>query len=46
MVSCRRLGINPQDYVTDVLRRLPTAKTGDIQDLMPANWKSPTAASG
>jgi transposase len=46
MVRCRRRGINPQDYVTDVLRRLPTAKTGDIQDLIPANWKPPTAASG
>ncbi len=46
IVSCRRRGINPQDYGTDVLRRLPTIKTGDIQDLIPANWKSPIAASG
>ncbi len=46
LVSCRRRGINPQDYVTDVLRRLLTAKTSDIQDLMPANWKPPTAAPG
>lgn len=46
IVSCRRRGINPQDYITDVLRRLVTAKTGDIQDLMPAHWKPPTAASG
>jgi hypothetical protein len=42
IVSCRRHGINPQNYLTDVLRRLPTAKTSDIQDLMPANWKPPT----
>lgn len=46
MVSCRRRGLNPQDYVTDVLRRLPTAKTSDIQDLMPSNWKPPIIASG
>jgi len=46
LVSCRRRGLNPQDYLTDVLRRLPTAKTSDIQDLLPANWKPPTAASG
>ena len=46
LVSCRRRGINPQDYVTDVLHRLPTAKTRDIQDLMPSNWKPPTAVSG
>ena len=38
IVSCRRRGINPQDYLTDVLRRLPTAKIADIQNLMPANW--------
>jgi len=42
LVSCRRRGHNPQDYLTDVLRRLPTAKTSDIQDLLPANWKPPT----
>jgi transposase len=42
LVSCRRRGINPQEYLTDVLRRLPTAKTSDIQHLMPANWKPPT----
>lgn len=46
IVSCRRRGINPQDYLTDVLRRLPTARTNDIQNLIPANWKPPTAASG
>jgi transposase len=46
IVSCRRRGINPQDYVTDVLRRLPTAKISDIHELMPANWKAPTVASG
>jgi transposase len=46
LVSCRRRGINPQDYVTDVLRRLPTAKTSDISDLMPANWKPHPVASG
>lgn len=46
MVSCRRRGINPQDYLTDVLRRLPTAKTSNIHDLLPAHWKPPTAVSG
>jgi transposase len=46
IVSCRRRSINPQDYVTDILRRLPASKTSDIQDLIPANWKPPTAGSG
>jgi transposase len=42
IVSCRRRGLNPQDFLTDVLGRLPTAKTSNIQDLLPANWKPPT----
>lgn len=46
IVSCRRRGLNPQVYLTDVLRRLPTAKTSDIPHLMPANWKPPTQQSG
>jgi len=41
IVSCRRRGINPQDYLTDVLGRLPTAKTSEIQGLLPGNWKLP-----
>jgi transposase len=39
LVSCRRRGINPQAYLTDVLRRLPTIKITDIAALLPANWK-------
>jgi len=39
MVSCRRRGINPQDYLTDVLRRLPTTKITDIESLTPAHWQ-------
>ncbi len=37
--SCRRRGINPQEYLTDVLSRLPTSKTSNIAELIPANWK-------
>ncbi len=37
--SCRRRAINPQDYLTDILGRLPTAKVSRIQELLPANWK-------
>ncbi len=40
--SCRRRGINPQEYLTDTLGRLPMAKTTGLYDLLPANWK-PTA---
>lgn len=40
MVSCRRRGINPQDYLTDVLQRLPAMKITDIDTLTPARWQS------
>ena len=43
MVSCRRRGINPQDYLIDVLRRLPEQKINKIEELLPGNWKPPTA---
>lgn len=39
ITSCRRRGINPQDYLTDVLRRLPTTKITDIEALTPAHWQ-------
>jgi transposase len=39
LVSCRRRGINPHEYLTDVLGRLPSARTSNIQELLPANWK-------
>lgn len=39
LVSCRRRHINPEAYLTDVLRRLPTLKITEISSLLPANWK-------
>ena len=36
--SCKRRGINPQDYLRDVLRRLPTMKITQVDQLTPANW--------
>ena len=46
LVTCRRRGINPQDYLTDVLGRLPTIKINQIDSLLPANWKPATADTG
>jgi len=37
--SCRRYGINPQDYLTDVLQRLPSMTASQVPELLPANWK-------
>ena len=46
LVSLRRRGINPLEYLTDVFARLPRAKTSDIHDLLPANWKPQPANTG
>jgi transposase len=37
--SCRRYGINPQEYLTDVLERLPSMTSSQVRDLLPAIWK-------
>ena len=36
--SCRRRGIDPHAYLTDVLERIPDAKNHDIKNLTPAAW--------
>jgi transposase len=41
LISCRRRGINPQQYLTDVLRRLPGLTNQQLDPLLPANWKPP-----
>jgi transposase len=37
--SCRRRDINPQDYLTDVLRRLPSMTAREARELVPSRWK-------
>ena len=39
LISCRRRGLNSQEYLTDVLARLPSAKITQIRELLPAHWK-------
>jgi len=36
--NCRRLGINPKEYLTDVLTRLPAMKASEAASLIPAVW--------
>lgn len=38
MASCRLHGINPLDYLRDVLTRLPGAKIADIEKFIPSEW--------
>lgn len=37
--SCRRRGINTQEYLTDVLRRLPSMKASEVASLTPSRWQ-------
>ena len=37
--SCRRRGINPQEYLTDVLRRLPSLTNHQVHELLPSRWR-------
>jgi transposase len=37
--SCRRRGINPQAYLTDVLSRLPAMKNHEVKELAPSRWQ-------
>jgi len=41
ILSCRRRGLNPQEYLTDVLRRLPSMTSSQVKDLLPGCWKPP-----
>jgi transposase len=36
--NCKRLGINPREYLHDVLSRLPTMTNWQTQSLTPRNW--------
>jgi hypothetical protein len=44
--SCRRRGINPQEYLTDVLSRLPTMKNHEVKGLTPSRWKPRASVAG
>lgn len=36
--TCKRLDINPFEYMKDVLTRFPSAKTSDIDNILPRRW--------
>lgn len=42
LISCRRRNLNPQQYLTDALGRLPSVKINQIHELLPARWKPPS----
>jgi hypothetical protein len=38
--NCAHRGINPLEYYSDVLRRVPTHRRDRLEELLPRNWKS------
>jgi hypothetical protein len=39
IVSCQRRGIDPWEYVRDVLKRVPGMKQSELPSLLPRSWK-------
>jgi transposase len=38
--NCAHRGINPLEYYSDVLRRIPVQPRDRLEELLPANWKA------
>jgi len=36
--TCRAIGINPQEYLEDVIRRIMSYPNNQLDDLLPENW--------
>lgn len=45
IVTCRRLGIDPAEYLVDVITRIPTHPRTRIGELTPRDWKELRAAA-
>jgi transposase len=41
VVSCTRVGVNPVEYIADVLDRIDATDPADYADLLPHRWKPP-----
>ena len=37
--SCKMAGINPKEWIIDILARIKDTKCNDLVDLLPQNWK-------
>ena len=38
--TCRKLGINPAEYLRELLEALPTMKQNEIANWTPAKWEA------
>ena len=45
VVSCTRVGVNPVEYIADVLDRIDKIADDNRADLLPDRWKPPSAAT-
>lgn len=43
VVSCTRVGVNPVEYLADVLDRIDKTADAELSTLLPDHWKPPTA---
>lgn len=43
--SCKKAGVDPQAYITDVLTRVATHPASRVEELTPARWKTLFAAA-
>lgn len=37
--TCRAVGVNPRDYLEDIMRRLMSHNSQKLEELLPTNWK-------
>lgn len=42
--NCRKIGVDPHEYLLDALTRLPSMKITEIDQLLPANWLAQKSA--
>jgi hypothetical protein len=45
LISARNHGVDPQAYLKDVIERLPGARPGELDALLPANWAAANRAA-
>ena len=38
LVSCKQVGINPEEWLLDVLNQIKERKTSELNELLPLNW--------
>ncbi len=46
VVSCTRVGVNPVEYLADVLDRIDKTADGGYAELLPDRWKPPPRPAG